>query len=76
MTRNITISVPITKEQEQFIEERVQSGLSANKAHAVRQALETLKQEDWRESLRRAEDDVRSGRIYYGDLSKLAGKAR
>ncbi|OHA91326.1 MAG: hypothetical protein A2758_02605 [Candidatus Zambryskibacteria bacterium RIFCSPHIGHO2_01_FULL_49_18] len=74
MTKNVTISVPITKDQEQFIERRVESGLSANKAHAVRQALEVLREEDWRESLRRAEDDVRAGRIYYGDLDKLSRK--
>ena len=43
---NITISVPITKEQERFIKERVRSGVSANKAHAIRQALDKLSEEE------------------------------
>ena len=43
---NVTISVPITKEQERFIKERVRSGISANKAHAIRQALDKLSEEE------------------------------
>ena len=43
---NITISVPITREQERFIKERVRSGVSANKAHAIRQALDKLSEEE------------------------------
>lgn len=43
---NITISVPITQEQNRFIKERVKSGTSANKAHAVRQALDALRRKE------------------------------
>ena len=34
------------KEQERFIKERVRSGVSANKAHAIRQALDKLSEEE------------------------------
>lgn len=73
---HITISVPITAEQAHFIKERVKSGVSANKAHAVRQALDVLKEEEIMASLERSKADVRAGRIYYGDLDKLVKKLK
>lgn len=71
---NITISVPITAEQAHFIRERVKSGVSANKAHAVRQALDILKEEEIMASLERSEADIRAGRVYFGDLDEIAKK--
>ena len=67
---NITISVPITREQERFIKERVRSGVSANKAHAIRQALDKLSEEEAINAVLKAasEPTVR------GDLRKLLEK--
>jgi hypothetical protein len=53
---NITISVPITKDHDRFLKDRVKSG-----------------EEAWL-SLERARENVRAGRIYSGDLDKLAKK--
>lgn len=73
---HITISVPITKEQEHFLKERVKSGVSANKAHAVCQALDRLSEDDVFASLARADADVKAGRIYHGDLDMLVKKLK
>mgnify|MGYP001562406190 FL=1 len=67
---NITISVPITKEQERFIKERVRSGVSANKAHAIRQALDKLSEEEAIKAVLEAADEP----TVRGDLRDLLKK--
>ncbi|MBI5645088.1 hypothetical protein HY970_03235 [Candidatus Kaiserbacteria bacterium] len=69
-----TISVPISAEQEKFINDLVKSGKAANKAHAVRYAIQRLAEEEAIESVRRGIEDVRVGRVYRGDLRKLVKK--
>lgn len=71
-----TISVPITGEQEKFINDLVKSGKAANKAHAVRQAIDLFAEEEAIASVRRGLEDVRAGRVYYGNLRTLAKKFR
>ena len=71
-----TISVPITSEQEKFINDLVKSGKAANKAHAVRYAIQRLSEEEAIEAVLRAEQDIKEGRVFYGDLDKLAKKIR
>lgn len=71
-----TISVPITPEQEKFINDLVKSGKAANKAHAVRYALQRLAEAEAIESVRRGLADVKAGRVYAGDLRKLVKKFR
>ncbi len=69
-----TISVPITQEQKRFIKERVKSGKAANVAHAVRQAITLLEEEDAVVSLLRAQQEAREGKVFSGDLAELAKK--
>ena len=69
-----TISVPITGEQEKFINDLVKSGKAANKAHAMRRALDLLAEEEAIGAVREAERDIKEGRVYRGDLRKLAKK--
>ena len=69
-----TISVPITSEQEKFINDLIKSGKAANKAHAVRYALQRLAEEEAINAVFEGERDVREGRVYRGDLRKLAKK--
>ncbi len=69
-----TLSIPITSEQERFINNLVKSGKAANKAHAVRYALQRLAEEEAIESVLRAEQDIKEGRVFYGDLNKIAKK--
>ena len=69
-----TITVPITKDLESFIEEEINAGTSDSKAHLVRFALGRLREERALSRLREAEDDIATGRVYRGDLKKLLGK--
>ncbi len=69
-----TISVPINAEQEEFIKRYVRSGQAANKAHAVRRAIDLLEEEEALRSLSESEADLRAGRVYRGDLRKLIKK--
>lgn len=68
---NVTISVPITKEQERFIKERVRSGVSANRAHAIRQALDRLSEEEAINAVLEAEQEISEGKGLRGDLFQL-----
>jgi Arc/MetJ-type ribon-helix-helix transcriptional regulator len=68
------ITVPVTGAQEAFITGLVKSGRAANKAHAMRMAIQFLAEEEAVQSIVRAEADVRAGRVFKGDLDKLAKK--
>ena len=66
-----TITVPITKELESFIEGELRAGTSESKAHLVRYALGRLQEERALSRLQEAETDIKEYRIYQGDLKKL-----
>ena len=72
----VTISVPITPKQDKFIKELVKSGRAANKAHAVRLGIDALAEDAVFASLQRSLQDAKEGRVFYGDLDKLAEKMR
>ena len=59
-----TLSVPITADQERFIDDLVKSGKAANKAHAVRYAIQRLSEEEAVASVLRAERDIKEGRVF------------
>lgn len=69
-----TISVPITSEQEKFINELVKKGKAANKAHVVRYALQRLAEEEAVNAVLEAEQELAAGRGLRGDLKKLLKK--
>lgn len=66
-----TISVPITKEQGAFISSLVKSGKAANKAHAVRLAIDALAEDELETSFSRALLESRGGKVLYGDPREL-----
>lgn len=66
-----TISVPISKEQVFFIERLIKSGKAANKAHAVRLAIDALAESELEDSFGRAILESRQGKVLYGDPRKL-----
>ncbi len=70
------ITVPVSKHQDKFIKRLVQSGKAANKAHALRMAIDLLEQEEALQSVLRAEADVRAGRVFTGNLDELAKKIK
>lgn len=73
---NITISVPITKEHERFLKERVKSGLSANKAHAVRQAISKLAEEEAINAVLEAEREIAEGKGLRLNLGEWVKKVK
>jgi Arc/MetJ-type ribon-helix-helix transcriptional regulator len=66
-----TISVPITSEQEKFINDLVKSGKAANKAHAVRYAIQRLSEEEAVAAVLEGEREIAEGKGMRGDLRKL-----
>ncbi len=66
------ITVPVSPEQNSFIQGMVKSGRAANKAHAVRMGIQLLAEEEALRRLARAEDDIAAGSGMRGDLRELA----
>ena len=69
-----TITTPIDKDLEEFINTEIREGNSETKAHVVRQALRLLREDRAYQRIREAEEDIRGGRVYKGDLRKLIKK--
>lgn len=67
----VTISVPITPKQEKFIKELVKSGRAANKAHAVRLAVDAFEEDEVFASLQRSLQESREGKVLYGNPREL-----
>jgi len=71
-----TISVPITGEQEKFINDLVKSGKAANKAHVVRYAIQRLAEEEAVTTVMEAERELAEGRGLRGNLETLLKKIK
>ena len=65
-----TLSVPLTKNLEEFIEHEVRAGRAENKAAVVRKALRLLVEEEAIAAVLKAEREP----VLKGDLDKLASK--
>lgn len=72
----VTISVPITPKQEKFIKELVKSGRAANKAHAVRYAIQRLSEEEAVAVVLESEREIAEGKGRRGDLRTLLKKVK
>ncbi len=71
-----TITVPISKELEDFIQEEISSGTSETKAGLIRLALTRLQEERALSRLDEAERDIREGKVYRGLLRNLLKKVQ
>jgi len=67
-----TLSVPLSSEQEAFIEMLVKQKKAANKADAVRQAIELMAEEEAINAVLQAEKEP----TLRGDLRELAKKIK
>ena len=67
-----TISIPITSELNEFIDEQVRIGNASSKAELIRRAIRMFKEEEFIKSILEAQKDVKRGRVFRGDLDKLA----
>jgi len=69
-----TLSVPLPPHMVEYIENEVRIGNYANKAQLVRKALEKFREDEAIEAILRSERDVEEGRVFFGDLNKIAKK--
>ena len=67
-----TISIPITTELNQFIEEQVKLGKASSKAELIRRAIIKFKEDDFITSILKAKQEIKEGKALVGDLDTLA----
>lgn len=67
-----TISIPITSELNEYIEEQVKLGNASSKAELIRRAIIKFKEEQFIQSILQAKQDVKDGKVFEGDLDELA----
>lgn len=69
-----TLSVPMTKYLESFIDDMIRRGLAPNKAEVVRRALIHYAEDQAVEAVLRSEQEAREGKVLKGNLKKLMKK--
>jgi len=67
-----TISVPLTAELDRYVTQAVKRGDASTKADLMRRALKRYAEDEAINSLLRAEQELKEGKILRGDLRKLA----
>ena len=69
-----TLSVPLTPELENFINNLVIENKADSKAEIVRRALYLYQQELLLQEVLQAENDIKNGDVYSGDLKSFISK--
>jgi len=69
-----TLSVPLTPNLEEFINDMIKRGEAETKAEVVRKALRKMEEEEVINSILEAERDARAGKVFRGDIRKLIKK--
>lgn len=67
-----TITIPITNELNDFIENQVKTGEASSKADLVRRAIQKMKEDVFVENILRAKKEASEGKLLKGDLDELA----
>ena len=67
-----TISIPITSELNEFIEEQVGLGKATSKAELIRRAIIKFKDDEFIASVLKAKQEIKQGKALVGNLDKLA----
>lgn len=71
-----TLSVPLTPALEAEVVRLVKIGFAETKAEVVRRAIARLAEEEAINAVLRSEQDVREGKVFYGDLRTIMKKFR
>lgn len=71
-----TISVPLNSKLESSLDYLVKSGVADNRAAVMRRALERLTEEEAIFTLLKAEQDIKEGRVFRGNLRRLLKKVK
>ncbi len=67
-----TISIPIPKELDEYIEEQVKLGNASSKAELIRRALIKFKEDEFINTILKAKQEADEGKLLSGDLDELA----
>ena len=67
-----TISIPITSDLNEYIDEQVKLGKASSKAELIRRAIIKYKEDEFVNTILQAEQEVKEGKVLRGDLDKLA----
>lgn len=70
------ISVPVDAKLEKTIESLIEQGYGDTKAGVVRRALKKLAEDALLARLHEAEQDIKEGRVFSGDLRTLLAKMK
>ena len=69
-----TLSVPLNPELEAAVRRLIRDGYAETKAAVVRKAIKTVEEDEALMAILRAEQDIREGRVFRGDLYKILKK--
>ena len=67
-----TITIPITSDLNDFINDQVKIGEASSKADFVRRAIQKMKEEIFIRQILQAKQEAKQGKLLKGDLDKLA----
>lgn len=67
-----TITIPITNDLNDFINDQVKIGEASSKADFVRRAIQKMKEEIFIRQILQAKQEAKQGKLLKGDLDKLA----
>lgn len=67
-----TISIPISNELNKFIDDQVRLGNASSKAELIRRAIIKFKEDEFINSILKAKQEIKDGKVLKGDLDKLA----
>ena len=66
-----TLSVPLPAHLEEIVNSFVKSGFASNKAEVMRKALTRLAEEEAIKDVLEAEQEVKEGKIFRGDIRDI-----
>ncbi len=66
-----TISVPLSPELAQELDRLVEEEVGSSRADVMRRGLKHLLREEGFRRIREAEEDIKAGRLYEGDIDEI-----
>ncbi|MDP3989102.1 MAG: ribbon-helix-helix protein, CopG family [bacterium] len=67
-----TVSIPLSSELNDYIEEQVRLGNAASKSDLIRRAIIQFKEEKFIATVLKAQQEIKDGKSLSGDLDELA----
>ncbi|MBI4067789.1 hypothetical protein HY413_00035 [Candidatus Kaiserbacteria bacterium] len=65
------VSVPLTPELERELDRLVEEEVGSSRADVMRKGLKRLLRDEGFRRIREAEEDIRAGRLYTGDIDEI-----